>query len=120
MLQKAKREGNLRGVNVYRGSPSITHLLFVDDSIIFGEATYRGRDVVKDILSCYEKALGQQVNFDKSVIFFSSNVEDAVAYQVVHRLEVRRLNSVERYLALPSLVRRNKRVGFTHLNDRMC
>lgn len=75
--------------------------------------------MVKDILDSYEKVSSQQINFDKSVIFFSSNVEDSVAHRIVNQLGVRSLTSMERCLGLPTLVGRNKRGAFSHLCDRM-
>ncbi|KAK8639497.1 hypothetical protein V6N13_137873 [Hibiscus sabdariffa] len=42
------------GVRVSRGVPLISHLLFSDDSLIFGEATTRGVASLSEILSVYE------------------------------------------------------------------
>lgn len=39
LLIKEENEGNLKGIRIIRGGPSITHLLFADDLILFGEAT---------------------------------------------------------------------------------
>ncbi|KAG8484135.1 hypothetical protein CXB51_022932 [Gossypium anomalum] len=46
-----------------------------DDSLIFGDATVFGATAIKDTLEVYAQCSGQEVNFDKSGIFFSSNVE---------------------------------------------
>lgn len=37
MLKKAEEEGNLNGIKVARGAPSISHLMFADDTLIFAE-----------------------------------------------------------------------------------
>lgn len=66
----------MKRVWVCKGNPSVTHLFFADDNIIFCEATERGGQVIKDILQKYERALGQKINLDKFIIFFSSNLED--------------------------------------------
>ncbi|CAL9002137.1 unnamed protein product [Prunus brigantina] len=39
LLRGAERRGDLIGVQVARGAPSVTHLLFADDSILFMKAT---------------------------------------------------------------------------------
>lgn len=37
MLKKAEEEGNLKGIKVARVAPSISHLMFADDTLIFAE-----------------------------------------------------------------------------------
>ena len=37
MLRRDEREGLISGISVCRGAPKISHLLFADDCIIFGE-----------------------------------------------------------------------------------
>ncbi|KAK8648921.1 hypothetical protein V6N13_129663 [Hibiscus sabdariffa] len=45
----------LKGAQVSRGAPSITHLLFADDCLIFGEASSQGAAITCDILSHYSR-----------------------------------------------------------------
>ncbi|KAA3479588.1 LINE-1 reverse transcriptase isogeny [Gossypium australe] len=53
-MRLASREGTIKGVKVCRRGPSITHLLFADDCILFGDATERGAQNLKTILREYE------------------------------------------------------------------
>ncbi|KAK4408041.1 putative mitochondrial protein [Sesamum angolense] len=39
LLQNAEREDHLQGIAVCWGAPSITHLFFIDDTLIFGQAS---------------------------------------------------------------------------------
>ena len=39
MLKKEESYGHIKGVAVCRGAPRISHLLFVDDSIVFCRAS---------------------------------------------------------------------------------
>lgn len=48
------KEGSIKGAKTNRGGPSVFHLLFADDSILFGEASERGVQVLKSILREYE------------------------------------------------------------------
>lgn len=98
---------------------SVTHLFFADDSIVFGEATNKGGRVIKEILDIYESASRQKVNFEKSVIFFSSNTDDQMCDSLTCHLGVRRAYNIEKYLGLPTLVGRRKKEAFGQLCDRM-
>ncbi|KAE8702081.1 hypothetical protein F3Y22_tig00110503pilonHSYRG00762 [Hibiscus syriacus] len=54
LLHAAKSAGSLTGYKVGRYGENSTHLLFVDDSILFGEASPEGVAAMKDILVEYE------------------------------------------------------------------
>jgi hypothetical protein len=56
---------NLKSV---RRAPGISHLLFVDDSLLFFEGTTQQAGVVKSILDRYEKSTGQLVSLGKCSI----------------------------------------------------
>ncbi|XP_074364595.1 uncharacterized protein LOC141705594 [Apium graveolens] len=74
LLNSAAATGSINGCRISRSAPAITHLLFADDSFLFFKATVEETRVVKDMLNLYEKQSGQAVNFQKSAMFFSSNV----------------------------------------------
>ena len=73
MLKKEVRDGKIKGVAVSRGAPSISHLLFADDSIIFCRASVLECDRVMKVLEDYERVSGQKLNKDKTSIYFSKN-----------------------------------------------
>ncbi|KAL0423575.1 UNVERIFIED_CONTAM: hypothetical protein Sradi_0892300 [Sesamum radiatum] len=50
MISRAKVEGYVEGVAVFRRDPRISHLLFVDDTLIFYQATSQALQGVKQIL----------------------------------------------------------------------
>ena len=55
---------------LWGGGPTITHLLFADDSVVFLEASESSLVVLRDVLRNYEVCSGQRVNMQKSSIFF--------------------------------------------------
>ncbi|KAA3457378.1 reverse transcriptase [Gossypium australe] len=101
-----------------RRGPQISYLLFADDCILFGEATERGANILKRVLREYRICSRQQVNFDKSTIFFSSNTSTEGKDLVTRLLGVRSSNDLERYLGLPNMVGRRKKEAFQNLKDR--
>ncbi|MCH99842.1 hypothetical protein A2U01_0020857, partial [Trifolium medium] len=66
--------GLLHGIRICRGSPSISHLFFTDDSFLFCKATISEATNLKHILDTYEVASGQAINYQKSAITYSHNL----------------------------------------------
>ena len=58
-----------------RGCPSVSHLLFADDSLLFVNTTIEEATNLRDLLNLYGSASAQKINFDKSEVTFSKNVE---------------------------------------------
>ncbi|KAH1055211.1 hypothetical protein J1N35_033276 [Gossypium stocksii] len=50
LMRIVSKEGLLKGAKISRSGPQISHLLFTDDCIIFGQATRRGATLLKEIL----------------------------------------------------------------------
>ncbi|KAL6223151.1 hypothetical protein ACLB2K_006541 [Fragaria x ananassa] len=76
LLRKEEETGGIQGVKVANGAPPINHLLFADDSLIFGDATMSECKRLKEILSIYEAASGQKINYAKSAISFSPSTSE--------------------------------------------
>ncbi|KAK8672667.1 hypothetical protein V6N13_111032 [Hibiscus sabdariffa] len=110
--------GVLRTARITRGAPLINHLLFADDCLIFGEATISNASQLKVLLDCYGDCSGQLINYEKSSIFFSSNVLDFNRVDVCRILGVPEVANPEKYLGLPAIVGRNKKVAFRYLRER--
>ena len=70
LLAKAEMEGRIHGISVCRRAPSISHLLFADDSLLFCKADKEEVHVINQTLKLYEEASGQCINFEKSSVFF--------------------------------------------------
>jgi len=64
---EAKRTGRFSGILIGE-QLAITHLLFVDDVLIFCSGDRRDTRVLKEILNLFSKATGMDINVDKSSI----------------------------------------------------
>ena len=56
--------------------PVISHLLFIDDSLLFYRARLVEAQKLKVILKAYEDASGQAINFSKSSMSFNHMVSE--------------------------------------------
>lgn len=74
ILDRAINSGDLHGYRIAPSAPSVSHLLFADDSFLFFKGTTEEAHKIKSILSLYEKWSGQSVNYLKSGVFFSANI----------------------------------------------
>lgn len=104
MLPKEEREGKISGVSICRRVPWISHLLFADDCIIFGEESVNEGDRVLKVLADYEKELGQKLNKEKTSLFFSQNTSKDIQEEVKEIFWAQIIHKHERYFELPTLV----------------
>ena len=74
LLNHAENQGKITGMRVARASPSVSHLLFADDSIFFCTAEPRGCKEVMKVVRKYGKASGEYINFDKSSLLFGKRI----------------------------------------------
>jgi hypothetical protein len=61
----------------------ISHLLFVDDIMIFGQGSNRELKSINDILDIYCKAIGMEIHMSKSIMLFNK-VEEEVRMQFMN------------------------------------
>uniref|UniRef100_A0A2N9F204 Reverse transcriptase domain-containing protein n=1 Tax=Fagus sylvatica TaxID=28930 RepID=A0A2N9F204_FAGSY len=109
----------LKGVSISRGGPKITHLFFADDSLLFCKATTADVERIQGILSQYERASGQQINRQKTTIFFSKSTPQSAQAAVQNMLGVPAIKQYERYLGLPSFIGRAKYSSFAQIKERV-
>lgn len=65
LIQKAKRKGKVRGIEV-AVNMFISHLLFLDDILVFTNGDSNEIKELKNILDLFLKATGMQINSRKS------------------------------------------------------
>ncbi|KAA3455720.1 reverse transcriptase [Gossypium australe] len=117
LMRTTKGNGEVKGAKASRRGPEISHLLFADDCMLFGEATDQWARNMKNILQEYQDCSGQCVNYNKSTIFYSSNTSEEAKLAVSAVLGVRSASNPEKYLGLPNVVGKRKRAAFQNLLD---
>lgn len=97
LIKKASVDGLLGGISVCRRGPSLSHLFFADDSLIFCKATLRECDALQKILKVTPKEIRDEIK-----LRFGAQVN----------------RQHEKYLGLPSLVGRNKKNTFKEIKEK--
>lgn len=75
LLRRYEQSKWIQGIKLCRSAPSITHILFADDSYLFCKANKESADQILRLLQTFEKGSGQKVNMAKSSIFYSPNTQ---------------------------------------------
>jgi hypothetical protein len=119
LINKAMASGDLHGVKICRGAPTVSHLLFADDCFIFCRSNLSETRKLMEILKTYENASGQEINLSKSEIFFSRNISQAAQKDLSELMGVRHVMGTGTYLGVPSMVGRSKKATFAYIKDRI-
>ncbi|KAI5352872.1 Hypothetical predicted protein [Prunus dulcis] len=119
MLNKVVERGIVQGIRFSRDGPTLSHLFFADDSILFLKAIKRNCNVVASILNSYSHASGQVINFEKSNVYFSPNTPQQFRETVEHIMHVNITENPGKYLGLPTMWGRSKREAMNFVKERM-
>lgn len=68
-IHQMVQKGDCKGLRAARGEPLVSHLLFADDLILFGEATSRQAKCMEDVMRNFCLLSGQEVSNSKSQLF---------------------------------------------------
>ena len=119
LISKAAHNGDIQGVSLCRNGPRITHLLFVDDGLLFCRAKKEECQSLLEVLAKYERASGQQINRTKTTIFFSKSTNEDTQTTIQNLLGVNIVWHYEKYLGLPSFVGCKKKESFTYIKQQV-
>ena len=86
LIVEAKRKMKISGISICRGSSTIIHLLFADNSVIYCKAIEQESRELCEILHKYEEATSQKINTEKSSVFFSKNTDEETRERVKETL----------------------------------
>ena len=85
-------------ISISRNNPSISHLLFADDLLIFREVTIRELRIIKGLLYQFLRMSGQVINLDKTSITFCTNCNKDLKREIKDFMQVQDMNPSDPYL----------------------
>lgn len=119
LLLRASAETRLKGMKISTYGPTINHILFADDALLFCHAHSRSCRTIQKILQTYEKASGQAINLNKSAITFGSRVHESTKTRLRSILNIHNDGGCGKYLGLPEVVGRKKKEIFDFILEKI-
>lgn len=90
-------------------APSINHLIFIDDILIFYKASTEASKNLLRILNLYAQASGQYINTEITTMVFSKNVCDMDKIDISTMWGCKDTKQYGKYLSLSPMIGHSKR-----------
>jgi hypothetical protein len=119
LIMHAVERGEWRGIKAGRTGPMVSHLMFADDLLLFGEATEKQMQCVMDMLNKFCGLSGQEVSQEKTSILFSKNVRRGMRDKLLNMSGFRETTDIGKYLGVPLNGRASKRADYHYLIDQV-
>ncbi|GJZ99827.1 putative RNA-directed DNA polymerase, eukaryota, reverse transcriptase zinc-binding domain protein [Tanacetum coccineum] len=100
LMCKAETIGLFKGVSIGNNNLCISHLMYADDVIIFGDWSLVNANNLISILRCFYLILGLKINVQKSNVF-GVGVTDAEVSHMAHIIGCEAAKFLFKYLGIP-------------------
>ncbi|XP_026399356.1 uncharacterized protein LOC113295223 [Papaver somniferum] len=117
-LMYAEAKNLIKGIKVTQNAPTVSHLFFADDCLIFTKANPKEVRVLNSILEKFSKASGQAINFDKSAMAFSKKTENQTKHAITQILNIKNMALQDKYLGVPLLLQHKKSESFSGMMSK--
>lgn len=84
-----------------RKNIGISHLFFTNDLMLFAKVSKKGSETIKDVLEKFCEESGQMVSYEKSHVYFSTNVPANLRDKVCENLGIQATFNLGKYLGFP-------------------
>ena len=88
-------------IRASQGGPSLSHLFFADDLMLFAKADCKNCIAIKEVLESFCDLSGQKISRDKSRVFFSPNLDSDSREEMCGILGFQSTQSLGKYLGFP-------------------
>lgn len=111
--------GRLHRVVAARHASSITHLMFMDNLLIFCRANIPEARSINHLLDLYCSWTGQLINRRKSLVYYTPNTNLEVLATVREELQLKLMSRDNKYLGLPVFMCKDKVRNFAVIKERL-
>lgn len=115
-----KREESMERINetkVSQSAPSMSHLLFVYNTMVFARATQEEALAIREIFSIYTGRSRQALNLQKSSISFSWKESSMIS--LAGSLGIPHLDHPGKYLGLALIIPKSKKQAFLYIKEKI-
>jgi len=117
LITKYHDQGKIHGISIARNAPTISHLLFADDNMIFCRAHKDEAKHLMDIFAEYQRVSGQKINLSKSEMVFSPNISQGQKTEFQNFMPIQITDNITKYLGLPTQIGISKNHIFNFIMD---
>ena len=118
-LTQAEELKKIKGVKVGSSGLSFSHLLFVDDSLLFFRKDNVSIQNLQSILNCTYSISGQSINLAKSYVFCSPNMPLEEQQALARTLQVNFVQHPSKYLGVHFKLKGNRIADFQFRIDKL-
>ena len=119
-LTREENQKNLKGVKIGRNGFSFTHILCADDdSFLFFQNDNRSLTALKKTIMWYCSLSGQSINFNKSELFRSPNIDPGIQDSLTSSLQVNLVQDPSKYLGINFKLKGKRIPNFQDIIDRV-
>ena len=118
-LIQAEQHKKIQGIRVGRNGCTFTHLLFVDDSLLFFRKNGNSIDNIQCVLQWYCSISRQSINVAKSDLYCSPNMPRVEQEHLASTLKVNLVIELGKYLGLNFKLKSKRVADFHYLVDKL-
>ncbi|CAN6724151.1 unnamed protein product [Malus baccata var. baccata] len=119
LIRRGLERGALHGFKISSAGAPLTHLFFADDSVVFGNASVEEAENIVEVLKTYARGSGQEINLNKSSVFFGANTSKKMRANIVDSLMIQSKQGFGKYLGLQADFGHSKKAVFAEIRDKI-
>lgn len=119
LIHEAVEKGFIDGIKISSTGPTLSHLLFTDDTLLFLCASTGNCQNLMQFLNTYCRASGQEVSMQKPSIFFGAKNPVGLRAKVCNILGMQQVDDPGNYLGIPTVWGKSKRNALTYVKDQI-
>lgn len=119
LISDSVNKGKWKSLKTGRKGPKISHHMFADDLLLFGEATENQLRCVNDVLNQFCDVSGQRISKEKPKILFSKNTNDHMKRNLTNLSGFQETYDLGKYLGIPLTGMNPRKKNYQDMMDKI-